>query len=207
MHIVAVVILALPDAGKLANKPERWNNPTVKAEFEAWAERLDSMGWDTDAATLRSDVFDAAQSWASTLEFLQAPVKPYADYVGVRQKWRMFVAPHRHPVKLHIELERDGKWVPIQVARSDEYDWRGGQFDHARMRSLLFRYGWKPYRRYYRALARWIATRVAEDFPEARRARIQLYGFRTPTPQEVRDDAIPEGTFREALRFDLESLR
>ncbi|MEM9457097.1 MAG: hypothetical protein AAGF11_23165 [Myxococcota bacterium] len=207
MHIVAVVVLAIPDAGGVALSRSAWKNPTVQAELEAWAQRLSALGLKTDAATLEHDVFEVARSWTEGLAWLRAPVRPYADYLGVRQTWRMFVAPHRHPAKLHVEIEQDGQWRPIQVARSHEYRWRSHQFDHARVRSMLFRYGWKRYRRSYRAFAEWIAWRVAEDFPAASRVRIKMVGFRTPTPQEVRSGAIPEGEVRQTIVLPLEDRR
>ncbi|MCA9707793.1 MAG: hypothetical protein KDK70_18220 [Myxococcales bacterium] len=207
LHIGAVVLLAIPDAGGVALSRSSWKNPTVQAELRAWAERLSSLGVQTDAATLEDDVFAAAQAWTEALATLRAPVQPYADTLGVRQTWRMFVAPHRHPAKLHVDLKEDGRWRPIQIARDDEHGWRGHQLDHVRVRAMLFRYGWARYDWYYRALAKWIATRAAQDFPAASHVRVRMYGFRTPTPQEVRTDAIPQGEFRQVLVFDAEALR
>jgi hypothetical protein len=201
-HITAVLVLAIPDARGVASSRSAWKDPTVQDEIAAWAERL-SM----DASTFETTAYDAAQTWTAAVGRLRAPVQFYSDYFGVYQTWRMFVAPHRHPAKLHIDIEEDGQWRPIQVARSDEHDWRGEQFDHVRFRAVLFRYGWSRYTRDYRALARWIARRAAEDFPSATRVRIQMYGYRTPTPQEVRDDAIPEGEFGQTLVVPLARLR
>ncbi|MEM7158202.1 MAG: hypothetical protein AAF799_35500 [Myxococcota bacterium] len=207
LHIVAVLLLAIPDAGGVALERASWKNPTVQAELSAWAERLSTLGYHTDTATLEGDVYAVAKSWTGTLKALRVPVRPYSDYLGVRQTWRMFVAPHRHPATLHVDIEEDGQWRPIHVARSDEYDWRRGQLDHPRMRSMLFRYGWKRYDRYYRGLTRWLATQAAGDFPQATRVRIRMYGFRTPTPEEVRADAIPEGKFKQQRVFAAEDLR
>ena len=207
IHIVAVVVLAIPDAGGVALSRKSWKNPTVQAELKAWAQRLSALGLQTDAATLEQDVFEIARSWTEGLAWLRAPVRPYAEYLGVRQTWRMFVAPHRHPAKFQVDVEQDGQWRPVQVARSDQYGWRSHQLDHVRVRSLLFRYGWKRYRRFYRAFAEWIADRAAEDFPAAQRVRVRMVGFRTPTPQEVQSDAIPEGEFRQTIVLPLEERR
>lgn len=206
-HIIAVVGLAIPDAGGVALSRSAWQNPTVQAELKAWAERLTALGLETDTATLEHEVFSVATSWTEGLKWLRAPLRPYAELVGVRQTWRMFVAPHRHPAALHVDLEQDGRWRAIQIARSSEHDWRGHQLDHVRVRSMLFRYGWKRYRRHYRALAEWIADRAAEDFPAASRVRVRMYGFRTPTPQEVQADTIPEGRFRQSILLSLEDRR
>ena len=207
LHIGAVHLLAIPDAGGVALERSSWKNPTVQAELKAWAQRLTDMGFQTDTPTLEAGAYAVAKSWTTTLKTLRVPVRPYADLFGVRQTWRMFMAPHRHPAKLHVDIEVDGQWRPIQIARSAEYDWRREQFDHPRMRSMLFRYSWKRYRRYYQGLTHWIASRAAEDFPEATRVRIRMYGFRTPTPDEVRTDSIPEGKFKQQRVFTAEKLR
>jgi hypothetical protein len=201
-HIAAVLVLAIPDARGVASSRSAWKDPTVQAEIAAWAERL-SM----DPATLETTAYDASQTWTAAVGRLRAPVRPYSDYFGVVQTWRMFVAPDRHPAKLHVDIEEDGQWRTIHVARSDEHDWRREQFDHVRFRAVLFRYGWSRYARDYRALVGWIARRAAEDFPAATRVRVQMYGYRTPTPQEARDDAIPEGELRQTRVVPLARLR
>lgn len=206
-HIIAVVLLAIPDASGVALSRSAWKNPTVQAELEAWAQRLSSVGIQTDTATLEQDVYEAATTWTKGLASVRAPLRPYAQYLGVRQVWRMFVAPHRHPARLHVEVGAPGDWELVYAARSDEHDWRAEQFDHVRVRAMLFRYGWKRYDRSYRRLCRWVARQAAEDFPTASHVRVRMLGFRTPTPQEVDDGDLPKGEFRQEQVIPLERLR
>ncbi len=206
-HILAVIVLAIPDAGGVALNRASWKNPTVQAELRGWAERLSSLGIQTDAPRLEQRVYETARSWTETLAAIRRPLRPYVDIVGVRQTWRMFVAPHRHPGRLHVDIQRDGRWESIQIARSDEHDWRGAQLDHVRARAMVFRYGWKRYRRRYHRLTRWIAARAAEDFPEASHVRVRLHRFRTPTPHEVLTDSVPPGRFDQSVVLALEEFR
>ena len=206
-HIVAVFLLALPDARGIEQSRASWNNPTVQAELAAWTRRLAALGWQTDPQTLQQDVLAVARSWNATVTTLRTPVQFYEDHLGVRQRWRMFVAPHRYPAKLHVDLLDDGRWRTIYEARSPEHDWRGAQLDQMRTRAVLFRYGWERYEREYRALARWIARRAGEDFPSAERVRIRYWGYRTPSPEEVDDDAIPPGEFRQVADVALSRFR
>lgn len=206
-HIGAVIVLAIPEASGVPQSREAWKNPTVQAELVAWADRLTELGIDTDAPTLEDDVYEAARTWTELVTTVRAPVQPYATYLGVRQSWRMFVAPHRYPATLHVELEQDGRWQPLYDARSHAHGWRADQLDHVRVRAVLFRYGWSRYARHYQAFARWLAARAAHDFPSATRVRIQMEHFRTPTPQEARAGTIPAGTLEQTIVLELEARR
>ena len=206
-HILAVLILAIPDAAGPAARRSAWKNPTVQGEFDAWSRRLTALGVATSRDELEERVWVAATTWTRFTLALRRPLVPYGDCCGVRQRWRMFVAPQRHPSRLHVDLFEDGRWRPIWIERSGEYDWRAHQFDATRVRSMTFRYAWKEYERHYVQFGRWIAARAAEDFPAATKVRVRLYDFRTPTPEEVQRDAIPRGKFRQRITFELEEFR
>lgn len=206
-HIVAIILLAIPDAAGPAAKRSAWKNPTVQNELASYAESLSSLGIEMSKDELEDHVWNLAQTWTAWMVAVREPFWLYTEYAGVRQRWRMFVAPHRHPATLHIELEEDGQWRPLYVARSSEYTWRGRQLDHTRARSMLFRYAWREYRGHYRRFAHYVARWAAEDFPRATKVRVRWYGFRTPTPDEVKEDRIPEGEFRQTVEIELEALR
>ncbi len=207
VHLLAVGLLALPDARGIEESRASWANPTVQAELRAWSSRLSAVGWQTDPTTLRNDVLAVATSWNATVTTLRTPVQPYEDLLGVRQRWRMFVVPHRYPAKLHVDILEDGRWRTVYAARSPDHRWRGAQLDDVRVRAMLFRYGWERYRREYRAFARWLARRAGEDFPSAERVRIRWWGYRTPSPREVADgDAVP-GEFRQTADVALARFR
>ena len=209
LHIVAVIVLALPSPGGDGMSRKGWKNPTVQAEFEAWAERLSALGLRRTPAELEERLWRFSKSYVRWHTAAKRPFKPYATYAGVTQSWRMFVAPHRYPGRLHVDIRDapDGPWRPVQIARSREHDWRGGQLNHDRARAMLFRYAWPQYRVHYRALARWLATHAARDFPSASHVRVRWYGFRTPTPEEVRAGDIPQGKYRDTVVRPLADLR
>jgi hypothetical protein len=206
LHVVAVLVLALPSPGRGLQR-EAWKDPTVQQEFVTWSERLVSMGWGISPDELEEQAWNVATGWASVREGLTRPFWPYVRYVGVRQPWRMFVAPHRHPSRLHVEVRIEGQWVPVYVERSPEDDWQARRLDHDRFRAALFRYGWPGYGKPYRQLGEWLAARAAEDFPAATALRTRMYKFRTLTPEEVRRGALPEGKFERKRVYDLEALR
>ena len=78
------------------------------------------------------------------------PFEPYDQYAGTDQSWHMFVAPHRNPARLYIDLSNDSgqpsTWRLLYVSRHPELRWKSEVFDHSRGRAALFRYSWRHYR-------------------------------------------------------------
>lgn len=201
------MVMAIPDAAGPAAKRSAWKSATVQNELGSWATRLTELGWPVTKDELEERMWVVATSWTRVAMALRKPLRPYTKWVGVGQRWRMFVAPHRHPATLYIEIRRNRQWVPVYVARSSELDWNAHQLDHTRTRSMLFRYAWKEYRRHYRAFAFWVARQLAEDFPDSQGFRFKWYRFRTPSPEEVREDRIPEGNFVQGIVIRREELQ
>lgn len=205
-HVVAILVLATPSPGA-GMRRSAWRDPTVQSEFAAWTERLNAIGVGVDQASLEDWLWDFAVSWEEGRDRLVKPFETYARYVGAGQSWRMFVAPHRFPTALHIDVREAGVWRPVYVERSSEYTWHGWAFDSDRFRSVIFRLGWSHYRRQYEELGDWIAARAAADFPGADAVRTRMYRVRSPSPEEVREGREPEGKFEQVRTIDLAPLR
>lgn len=207
MHVLAITLLALPAPGGGMSRGA-WKDPTVQGEFRAWSERMEAVGLDTSPRELEDALWEFAVAFTDVRRDLIDPFLPYYRLAGTWQSWRMFVAPHRHPAKLWIEIrESGGDWRAVYVARSPEYTWRRHQFDHDRMRSQVFRLSWPPYRRTWARFSAWIARQAAADFPEATGVRTRFYKYRTPPPQEARAGAPIQGRFVKTRVYDLEERR
>jgi hypothetical protein len=191
-HLAVITGVALPSPGPGANR-STWNDPTVQAEFRARNARLTSLGFASTPEALQDRVFDIASDYSALRRRAIEPLLPWLRLTGTGQSWRMFVAPHRNPARLQIDLEQGGVWTPLYRARSGEYAWRAIVFDHDRMRSATFRYAWRPYHKRYGQLVAWVASRVRDDFPEATRVRISYDKYATPSPEDVRAGRTPEG--------------
>lgn len=205
-HAAAVVMMSIPDPGAGMVR-SAWRDPTVQHEFRVWAATLSSVGaGEVTPAALEERLWAFAVGFVGWRSAIVRPFDLYGDVVGVRQPWRMFVAPHRFPTLLVVELEEAGVWRPIYVDRSAEFTWREGQFSHDRMRAAIFRYGWPRYRRSYEQLAGWIAGQAAVDFPTATRARVLMIKRRTPTPEEVRAGKRPREERQQAIVLKLDEM-
>ncbi|MCB9691382.1 MAG: hypothetical protein H6736_06150 [Alphaproteobacteria bacterium] len=202
LHVFAVTAMALPSAGSGLDRAA-WSNPTVQEEFAAWSGRLASVGIPMDPARLQDVAYGFAVGWHRVQSAAIAPFGPYYRLCGTAQSWRMFVAPHRHPALLHVDIDRGDGWEPLYVARSSTATWRRRQLDQDRMRSAIFRYGWKAWQGRggsYEQLGVWLAKQAAHDFPDAIRLRTRFFVYRTLPPDAIRAGRAPEGEW-EAERF------
>src|SRR6187399_1630494 len=104
LHVVAITLLAMPAPGGGMNR-EAWAEPTVQGEFAAWTERLQGFGFDITSEQLQDGAWTFASRYMTVRDAMIAPFTPYYEASGTWQSWRMFVAPHRVPSRLEIDLE------------------------------------------------------------------------------------------------------
>ncbi|MEM6928357.1 MAG: hypothetical protein AAF602_15595 [Myxococcota bacterium] len=185
LHVAVITFHAMPTVGGGLSRTA-WKTPTVQGEFRAWSERLQGLGFDVEIADLEDPLWAIAVGWEKGRRTMLKPVMPYLRYCGTYQSWRMFVAPHRYPGRLHIDIDRGSGWEPIYVARSPEHAWRRHWLDHDRFRAAIFRYAWKHFRKGRAEFANWVTRRVERDYPDAERVRVSFMRYRTRSPEEVR---------------------
>ena len=205
-HLTAVCVLALPSPGP-GMRRAAWRDPTVQGEFRTWARTLRGLGFDVDAARLEQILWGLARRWVAIKGAMIRPVRPYADGLTGHQPWRMFVAPHRFPARLEIDLREGDTWRPIYIARDPDHAWRARQLDHDRVRAAIFRYGWPSYERAYGDFARWLARQAARDFPAGQALRVRMFKTRTLGPAEVRAGKVAGGRYIHERVFDLGAVR
>lgn len=191
-HVVAITLMASPSAGGGMNRAA-WNTPTVQDEFEVWASRLRDWGLGLSAEQLKDTLWGFVVQYEAGRREALRPFGPYLRTTGSVQSWRMFVAPHRYPGRLVVEVRRQGEpFEHVYVARSGEHTWMRAPLDHTRMRSAVFRYAWKHIRRGRVHFVDWLAREAAEDFPDAERIRVSFERFRTPSAAETRAGVVPK---------------
>jgi hypothetical protein len=207
LHVLAVFMLAFPAPAGVMQR-SAWKDPSVQAEFHIWTDRANALGIGVTKDEFEDFIWELAHGFMDVRNKAIAPAKPYGDYLGVRQDWRMFSAPHRFPTRLHIEIEENGEWRTLYVERSEEFTWRRSFFEHHRIRRLLFLHGWTQFRRRYEAFGNYIARQAAVEFPDATRVRLSHFKFRSPTPQEAQAGKWDiDGKFINRRMIDLEKAR
>lgn len=206
-HIVAITLQALPaPAGGMSRTA--WKEPTVQGEIASWTERINTWtGRSLTPAEAEDWLWDFATGFMDAREKVLAPFQPYYRYCGTWQSWRMFVAPHRFPARLHIDVREGGTWRPVFEERSEELTWMETELGHDRLRSGIFRYAWPQYRSTWKLFGKYMARRAAEDFPEADAVRLRFFEYRTRSPEEVLADTPVEGEFTDEQIIAFEGLR
>jgi len=207
LHVVAVTLMAMPAPGGGMNR-EAWAEPTVQGEFAAWTERLNGLGFDVTTEQVQDRAWAFAEGFMGLRETVLTPFQPYYEYAGTGQSWRMFVAPHRVPSRLEIDLEGADRagWVTIYAQGSDAR-WRARQLEHDRMRAQIFRLSWPGYEGTYAKFGEWVAREAARDFPDGVRVRVRFFEYRTPSPEETRAGVVATGKYEKTKYFTLSRYR
>ena len=198
LHLLAIGLAAIPAPVGGMNR-SAWKAPTVQGELHAWADRL---GMDHDAFEER--LWGIAVAVMDVRGIVLRPFVQYYHRLGTQQSWRMFVAPHTHPSRLHIDIEEDGEWFNVYEQTTPGEHYLEDQLESDRFRSALFRYAWPAYKRPYQHLARWVAAHAQRDFPDATRVRLRWHRQTTPSAAERRAGRVDEGRFHSAFIVELD---
>jgi hypothetical protein len=190
LHVFAVTAMAMPSAGSGLTR-SAWADPTVQGEFQSWTTRLNGMGANLTVKQLEDKLWTIASGFESARETVLYPFMPYYTYCGTWQSWKMFVAPHRFPGRLEIDVDHGTGWEPLYVARSADHTWKRSWLDHDRTRAALFRYSWKHYRISRGEFTDWVARTLAKEDQAATRVRVSWQRYRTASPEEVLSGTRP----------------
>ncbi len=173
-----------------------WADPTVQAEFAAWADRF---GMEPKA--FEEELWAFAEGYNRGYGRLLAPVRPYEALVGTEQSWKMFIAPHRFPTRLQIAGRQTGggtdggDWTVLFEEGSPDATWSAGILRHERLRASIFRWGWPAYQAAWSRGCAAIARRVFADFDMFTQARCRFWKAPSPSPAQAASGVVPEGSW------------
>ncbi|MFO0547597.1 MAG: hypothetical protein U0271_04360 [Polyangiaceae bacterium] len=199
-HVSAVLVLSLP--GESMMNPARWRSENFQSDVSGWNRTLAKLGVHMSDAAFASRLRSTGESYMRARSIVAAPFLPYPDIAGTDQGWTMFSSPQRHPVELHIDVERPSRgYQPLFRPRSDEFGWRRDLFDHHRLRKLFGRFAREFSKVTFERLSKYVAALAFKDFPDATRVRIRLYSYDTLEPARVRAGEKPVGTYTKTREF------
>lgn len=205
LHIVAVVLLSLPSSGSLLQR-RNWDLPTTQRAFTAIAARLRWLGVDS-SKDFEDRLWRFTEGYVGVRDTIAKPFSYYSELAGVREGWRMFSRPRKHPIALEIAVDRSRGFQPIYRPHSKEYDFWGRKFRQYRMRAVTGGFARRFDPSWYDSFAKLLATKAAEAYPDARGIRVRLYEWTTLPPAEVRAGAEPEGRHKHYRLFRAAALR
>lgn len=201
-HLVAVTLCALPAPDAALNRAA-WSDPTVQEELAGWQARLGFR----DPKRFQDGLYALAARAVSVRNALVAPFARYYDHLGTFQSWQMFVAPHRHPARLRIDVEERGRWRTVFRESDPAARWLARELDDTRFRSVIFRLAWPGYRDDRERFADLLARRAARDFPGAGRLRMVFSRAESPTPEQARRGEEPPSVDDAPIVRELGALR
>ena len=205
IHLLAIILKAIPAPEGGMNKAD-WKNPTVQAELQTWTTTFNAAGVEVTSVELEEHLWNLAQHYMAIRKGILRPFRTYYKYFGADQNWRLFVAPHMYPSKLHIDVFIDDNWVPLYRPFSI-HQWNANIIETSRFRPAIFRYSWTRYKRHYRKMGLYFAKRAAEDFPTATKMRTRWWQQKSPSPEQLLDGNLPTGKWRLTYMYDLEEHR
>ncbi len=165
-------------------------DPTVLSEAVVWSTRLRTIGIDNTPDELLAMAAQGGQRLNQFRSALLVPAGPYFRWCGTWQGWRMFVAPHRFPTRVSLEIHEGNAWRTLYREGGPE-NWYKEALRHERFRSVLFAVGWESYPVLRQRFTEFLANRAVAEFPEADAFRLRLVRERTRRPAEVlRGDPI-----------------
>lgn len=189
-HCVGISLSALPNPVDGLNK-KNWSDPTVQGEFQRYA------GWlGMESAELQDRAYEAAKQAVAVRETILAPFDDWLGFWGVRQSWRMFVAPHRFPTRVEIAGKGAGDWEVVFFEADPGHQWNGRALRTEPYKGLLFRWGWTSYARYYDRGCRALARRLRAERPDFSQVRCRYWKTRSVSPEEARAGLVPPGEWR-----------
>ena len=118
LHLIAIILKAIPAPEGGMNKGD-WKNPTVQAELQTWTANFNAVGIDVTTVELEDNLWGLAQRYMTVRKSILRPFRPYYKYFGADQNWRLFVAPHMYPSKLHIDMLVEDEWICVYQPFSD----------------------------------------------------------------------------------------
>lgn len=190
-----------------------WNSPHNREQFNHWSATLSRFGLDISSTRLKSELWEFTRRYVRLHSQLMRPVRWLPEQLGFGQSWRMFSNPQTTPSRLWLEVDDGHGFEPIYVSRSSEHTWRRSFFEHHRVRKLLGRIGRGGRDAAYESLARWVAKRAFQDYPNAARVRVRTYVWATPgadaQPQfsDQPEFGRHKGKFDHELVFTREGVR
>ncbi len=200
-HLCAIVLMSLPSSHRLASRAY-WDKAEQQADLTRWANTLG-----VDREEFEEFLWEWTQRYVRIRKKITKPFLKYADYTGTRQGWTMFSGPRRRTGRYVVEVEQDGVFRSVFRTQDSSATWNRSQFEHNRLRKLMAKLTTHPQLPAYAQFSRWVAKRVAEDFPEATRCKITLDTWKTLSPGQHRHGVKPDAKRTRSQMFTLEVFR
>lgn len=188
-HATAIFLSSVPTPGQGLNR-KNWADPTVQEEFATWANLL---GVESEA--LQDNIYEAAKLLQNSRDAVMEPFERYLKQTGSAQSWKMFVAAHRYPTRLQIQVREGVEWETVFYEHDPVATWRAERFGNERMRASVFAWGWSSAARRWTSACQGFAEELYAERPALKSVRCRFLKRRSPSPEQVLSGTADEGEF------------
>ncbi len=204
--VVANLVYAVPYPRV---SPEDVEDPAwMRAEWEQWAEILQSVGVAITTDELQARIARVALDTKEVVMACRAPFSPFFRATVTNQQWGLFARVTERPDRLVVEVRR-GPEVPWEryYARLEPgpgpYAQWDGAFRYRRVRGIWDSVRDKAPSATYRRLARWTAEQVMQAEPDVTEVRFLLERSVLTAPWEEVDPSLERRAIRRHTREQL----
>jgi hypothetical protein len=214
LAVVAVqgfAALPLPHSARKS----QYDTPIAREEIARWQGALAGMGIRVTRGEIVDVAWASAQGSVTLRKTVLAPFDGPLRWTGTGQGWGLFTTPDAFPHQLRVWIQPvpggttggttcaglhgteggpppsvtpppDPAWRLVYAGLDDTADWRVDQLAYRRVRGVYDGQTTRPGAA-WENVARWIADRALEDFPEAARVRVGFVRRHSVVPGETPD--------------------
>ena len=198
LHVVALLGMAMPAPKNFLGK-DPLSQPKVAEPLKVWEKALAPL----PPEALRAVVLYGGRSLAWTRNQFITLSKPYSDWAGVYQSWRMFGTSPATGDRPEWWIEENGSWRLLYRPLDPQARWRAGLWEDGRVRGLIPSLG-NDEKGTWGGFARSLARRAAIEFPKATRLKIQRVPLRFPSPTRLKERGkVDENAPRDVVVVEL----
>ena len=207
-HVIVMVLMSLPGQNFVGTE-QQWKQPYMQRRFARWANNISKIGVDVSGEGLEDFLRPLASGYRTFRNKIYSASKPLIWGLGFRQGWDMFSGVNKRAGRFYIEILDDarGQWRPIYITGSSKYDWHRTQLEHMRFRKTLVLIRIQPSQFRMNRIAKWFASQIAKEYPDALAIRVRLQQFVTPNPEDAKRGERAEPKFTHTAIVRLEEFR
>jgi hypothetical protein len=197
-HVLVISLDASPTPSAGMNRAA-WKEPTVQGEFKKWAGFLG-----VEQQELEDKLWSFATEFVGIRRSIMSPLYPYLEATGTSQSWQMFVAPHRFPTKMELQIKLENEYLSVFEEHSETATWNKEAFGTERLRASIFRWGWVNYQESWKRACWQFAGMLLEENPEASSVRCRMQKKESPSPEALDENKVDVGKYVFVVEYSRE---
>ncbi len=200
-HLRGALLLAVVGVQGFAALPlphsarkSQYDTPIAQEEIGRWQAAFAKLGVEVTRGEIVDVAWASAQGSVTLRKTVLRPFDGLLRWTGTGQGWGLFTTPDAFPHQLRVWIQpttapgatEASLWRLVYAGLDPDANWRVDQLAYRRVRGVYDGQTTRPGASWDK-VARWIAARALEDFPEAARVRVGFVRRHSRLPGESAD--------------------